>query len=428
MALTYGYFNALNHDRLYDADQMSDMFEGILSPNGIYEAIGDAFLVTANNDMTVTVGTGRGFVERKWMKLDEPEILSLSSSHESLNRYTAIIFRLDKSTREITLEAIDGEGSTGNPVKPEIIRNDVIYDICLAYILVKKGVTAITQKSITDVRPDRAVCGWITGVVEQVDVSQLFIQYQNAYEEMMRNMEQWQNRTMIAYDEWFQTLTQDLEINMYVACYEKHVTGLPAQIKNQRLDMTGYVYDSSDIIFVFVNGLELSPTDYTLDVNTNPPTVKINLGNESEVENEVFIRVLQTKVGNPPSEPTIIQIPTVTIGTYVYDGNEHGPVITNLDSEHIDVDGDVTAIEPGNYTLTLSLKSPSTTIWSDYTTEIKTYYYTIQPQTDEIQLSIDEVFLNRIGGTEDVTVTYNGDGTLSATSNDTNVATVEEVN
>ena len=49
MAITYGFFNAIKqsdgtYDRMYNADQMSTYFEGLIS-DGIYESVDDGMQV-----------------------------------------------------------------------------------------------------------------------------------------------------------------------------------------------------------------------------------------------------------------------------------------------------------------------------------------------------------------------------------------------
>ncbi|MGD7407461.1 hypothetical protein ACQCP7_25580, partial [Ralstonia pseudosolanacearum] len=58
MAITYGFFNSLNHDRRYDAGQISEYFDGLIS-DGVYESIGEALQVQAATGMNVNIQTGR---------------------------------------------------------------------------------------------------------------------------------------------------------------------------------------------------------------------------------------------------------------------------------------------------------------------------------------------------------------------------------
>lgn len=55
MSVTYGFYNSRNHDRRYDAIQMSSIFDGIIR-DGIYMSIGDHMIVKADAGMMVTVG------------------------------------------------------------------------------------------------------------------------------------------------------------------------------------------------------------------------------------------------------------------------------------------------------------------------------------------------------------------------------------
>ena len=77
---------------------------------------------------------------------------------------------------------------------------------------------------------------------------------------------------------------------------------------------------------------------------------------------------------------TIVQKPTVTVGTYIYDGSAQGPTITGLDSDKVVVTN-ATKVDAGTYTLTIALKNSSTMVWNDMTTANLTYNYTIAKAT-----------------------------------------------
>ena len=44
MAVSSGFFDSVNHDRLYNADQVSSMFDGLIL-DGVYENMGEAFAI-----------------------------------------------------------------------------------------------------------------------------------------------------------------------------------------------------------------------------------------------------------------------------------------------------------------------------------------------------------------------------------------------
>ena len=297
MALTYGFFNSLNGDRTYNADQMSSMFEGLIS-DGVYESVDNAFIVTPSSGLTLSVGSGRAIVGEKWVKNDANTTITLNAAHVTLNRYTAIVLRKDIANRQISIKMIDGENAS-NPTKPSILRNSSYYDLCLAYVYVASGATAITSANITDMRPDSTVCGWVTGLIEQVDTSQLFLQWQTAYREFYNKMQSWQSNMRTQFNTWFETLTDKLQINTYIEQYHKYVELASSDSKIVALDMAGYTYDSSDVVIIAMNGLVATETeDYSIDTSTTPAKIHLNFANTAgSINQSVDIKILKSKIG-----------------------------------------------------------------------------------------------------------------------------------
>lgn len=290
MAITYGFFNSVDGDRRYDADEMSQYFDGLVS-DGVYEMVGGALQVKAvsGGGMTVQVQTGRAIIECKWLRNDAVLTLEITQAHVTLNRWTAVVVRLDRVNRLMTITTKDGT-SASSPVKPAMTRDASVYELCLAYIYVGAGATSIIQSDITDMRPSSA-CGWITGLVKQVDTSQLFLQWQTAYENYYAQMTQ-------EFDEWFSTLTELLNVNTYIQAYRKRVTYTGSETTETHkipLDMTGYTYEESDIIEVHINGLKgCENVDYTLDTTTTPYSINPVAASAGTV---VDIEVLKSRIG-----------------------------------------------------------------------------------------------------------------------------------
>ena len=307
MALTSGFYNSLNGDRRYNSEQISSMFEGLLS-DGVFESVDNAFIVTPSSGLTLSIGSGRAWVKNKWAKNDANITITLNPAHVTLNRYTAIVLRNDFTTRDITLEMIDGANAS-SPTKPSIVRNASMYDLCLAYVYVGAGATTITLANITDMRPDNMVCGWVTGLIQQVDTSQLFLQYQTAYEEFFEQLESWKDTQetdfgswetaqKTAFDTWFAALTEELQVNTYIEQYHKFVQIAYSDSKNVPLNMTGYTYNADDVFLIAINGLTATEEeDYIIETSTTPPEVQFNfVGSQNQVQ-DVDIKVLKSKIG-----------------------------------------------------------------------------------------------------------------------------------
>lgn len=286
MAITYGFFNAVNGDRKYDADQMSEYFDGLVS-DGVYESVGGALQVTAvANTMTVNVQTGRGIINSKWLNNDSVLTLNITQSHATLNRYTAVVMRLDIVNRLMTITTKDGTPAS-SPVQPAMTNNASMVELCLAMIYVGAGVNKITQANITDMRASSS-CGWVTGLIRQVDTSQLFLQWQNAYQNYYNQMTQ-------EFTEWFSTLSSQLNVNTYIRQFHKRVV-LQSGVSNIiPMDMQGYTFDSSDIISIYINGLFAAPeVDYIIDLRGSVPQLHPNA---SQAGTEIYIVVLKSVIG-----------------------------------------------------------------------------------------------------------------------------------
>lgn len=298
MAITYGFFNAIKqsdgtYDRVYNADQMSTYFEGLVS-DGVYESVDDAMQVLAGTGMQVQVGAGRAIIDSKWLKNTAAYPLTINAAHVTLNRYTAIVIRLDLSARTISVVTKDGKNATA-PIKPTMTNSETVKEMCLAYVYVGRGVTAITQANIEDTRPDNNVCGWVTGIVQQVDTSKLFLQYQTAYEQQLQTMQDWQEAQETAFNTWFTALTDQLSVNTYIQKFHK-VVDMGTKNGVFPLDMSGYTYAASDVLFVNVNGVMLvEDYDYLLDTSKTP--VEIHTNAELEADNILEITVLKFKIG-----------------------------------------------------------------------------------------------------------------------------------
>lgn len=290
MAITYGFFNSLDGDRTYDADQMSEYFDGLVS-NGVYESVGGGLQVLAVSEgMAVNVSTGRALINCKWLNNSAVLTLDITQAHAILNRWTAVIVRLDIVNRLMTITTKDGTPAT-DPVRPSMQNDASMVEMCLAYVYVAADSGSISQADITDMRGTN-LCGWVTGLVEQVDTSQLFLQYQAAYENMLAQMESWKTQMQTAFDDWFATLTDELQVNTFIQKFSKKVTIATGITNEVALDMVGYTYDGSDIVHVYVNGL--NDVDYTLDTSSTIPTVTVDATLKGT---EIYIEVLKSKIG-----------------------------------------------------------------------------------------------------------------------------------
>jgi hypothetical protein len=290
MAVTYGFFNSIDHDRVYNADQMSTYFKGLIS-QGVFENVGGALQVTASDGLTVQVQTGRAIIGDvlKWVENDTVMNLTINPAHVTLNRYTAVIIQCDINNRVINITTKDGANAT-DPIKPNMVNTATMKELCLAYIYVKAGTSVITQANIQDTRANKNLCGWVTGLVDQVDTTTLFDQWSAAYTENIAEMESWEVTQKTAFENWLSTLTQQLTVGAYVKEYKKVVTLQSSDSRTIDLDMTGYTQENSDVFLIYLNGLKgIESVDYT--IGTGSVTVNCN-GADDVIEIVVIKSIL----------------------------------------------------------------------------------------------------------------------------------------
>ncbi len=187
----YGFFNSISKDRVYDASDVAQYISNFFT-NGVFN---NGLQVTANDNMTVTVGVGSANINGYCYNLiDEGKILDISSPDSTLSRIDSVIVRWDNSNRQITLQILEGAYAS-SPAQPTLTRTSSVYDLRLANILVTPETTRITDDLITDTR-FLSECGNVVQAVQSLDTNDIFIQYQTL----------WEN--------WFQTVQDNLDENV----------------------------------------------------------------------------------------------------------------------------------------------------------------------------------------------------------------------
>lgn len=171
MSVTYGFYNSVNHDRLYDALEFSRLFDGIVK-DGVFKEVGARFAISpVANSMSVNVAPGRAWFDRTWTFNDDNFLVELSRASLEYNRIDVIVLEVDTSedVRANCIKAIQGIPGT-TPEKPEIKKGATLHQYPLAYITIPRGSTSISESNIenmvgTDECPYAAAA--LTGELEQ---------------------------------------------------------------------------------------------------------------------------------------------------------------------------------------------------------------------------------------------------------------------
>lgn len=188
MALTSGFFNSKNHDRLYDATQISTLFEGLIN-DGVYQGVGHIFKVSASNGMNVTVDTGRAWFNNTWTRNDALIVLTVPTAEQVLKRIDAVVLEVNSldTVRNNTIKIVKGTPAS-NPAKPSLTKNDDVHQYPLAYITVDPNVTVITQQKIQNAVGTSA-CPFVTGIIDTLDIDDLIAQWSSEFNVLFAELE-----------------------------------------------------------------------------------------------------------------------------------------------------------------------------------------------------------------------------------------------
>ena len=95
MSITSGFYNSVNGDRKYDAEQLSSMFDGFIS-EGVFATCGEAFAITPGTGLRVVMAPGRAWLNHRWVHNDAPLSIDIPANSASVGyKLHAIVLDVD---------------------------------------------------------------------------------------------------------------------------------------------------------------------------------------------------------------------------------------------------------------------------------------------------------------------------------------------
>lgn len=210
MSVTCGFYNSLNHDRRYNAVQISSIFDGIIS-DGVYMSIGEHMCVKPDSGMMITVGVGRAWFNHSWTYNDSVLPIEVPMSEVILNRIDAVILEVnaEESIRDNSIKILKGTPAT-NPSRPALLNTSTVHQYPLAYIYVGTEVTEIRKADITNM-VGTSVTPFVTGIIETINIDSLVAQWgdqwQKFYEKQVTDIEAANAYWKEQWSNWFDSET-----------------------------------------------------------------------------------------------------------------------------------------------------------------------------------------------------------------------------
>lgn len=187
MAVTYGFYDSLNHDRLYNAQQMSAIFDGIIN-DGVFMSVGNQFHTVAGTGMQVIVKSGRAWFDSTWTLNDAEYPLSIDAADVLLTRIDAVVLEVNSevATRANTIKVVKGTPAS-TPAKPTLTNTATIHQHALAYVTVAKNTTAITN-SMIEIVVGKTETPYVTAILQTTDITDLYNQWEDYFQTWFDNV------------------------------------------------------------------------------------------------------------------------------------------------------------------------------------------------------------------------------------------------
>ena len=172
-------FNSIDGDRAIKAEDWAWYFGAIVA-NGVFPTPTTGLQVMATSGMKVEVKAGKGFINGYAFKQDSDKVFTLPTANGMLPRIDRVVLRWDLAGRQMLIDILVGVPSA-SPTAPLLTRTTEVYELGLADIYVAKGAIEVTINNITDTRYNSALCGIVTGAIDQFDFSALTTQFDAWY-------------------------------------------------------------------------------------------------------------------------------------------------------------------------------------------------------------------------------------------------------
>ncbi len=197
MALTFGFYNSVDHDRRYSAIQFGQIFDGIIK-DGIYATYGKAMVVKASDTPNdeVIVQPGRAWFNHTWSYNDANLPITAELPEVVLDRIDTLVLDVDASdaSRTNSFIWVKGTPTSGTPVRPTLIRTVMHNQYPLCDVYRHAGTTTVYPRDITN-RVGTSDCPFVTGVLQGISIDDLLSQWDNEFHT-------WENSTKNSFESW----------------------------------------------------------------------------------------------------------------------------------------------------------------------------------------------------------------------------------
>lgn len=274
MSFRSGFWNSIDGDRTYSAEDMAIPFEGVIT-DGVFANWGDAFKPTVIDTSTVTIGSGKAWLYHKWIINDAVYQMPINvSNYASSTEARTIVVCLNLKTKsyyrsaEFSVEEQRNYGSYPDMLS-QITDRARRYMLPLFAINFAAGDSTVQQSNVTNLI-GTPWCPYVTAPVQTVTVDDIRAKWDASYGVLMNDIvghaqtkaNEAESNFEASFNTWFATLKNQLDTNQ-AANLQNQITSLIDKL--DKLVATGTVenplqfYSGNNLVdFTTNNGVKIT--------------------------------------------------------------------------------------------------------------------------------------------------------------------------
>ena len=251
MTFRSGFWNSIDGDRTYSAEDMAIPFDGVIT-EGVFANWGDVFKATVIDESTIAIGSGKAWFSKRWIQNDSVYQMPINvSEYASSTEPRTVVVCLDLKVEpyyRFVRFGIDEQrnyNSYTDMLNYMTNRSTGRNSLPLFAINFAAGDSSIQQSNITNL-VGTSWCPYVTAPVQTVTVDDIRGKWDASYNALMKTIvgnartkaNEAESNFEASFNTWFLTLKNQLNTNQ-AANLQNQITSLTNQLN--KLVATGTV-------------------------------------------------------------------------------------------------------------------------------------------------------------------------------------------
>lgn len=253
MTFRSGFWNSIDGDRTYSAEDMAIPFDGVIT-EGVFAKWGDAFKTTVIDTSTINIGSGKAWLSKKWIQNDSVyqmpiNVSDYASSTEPRTVVVCLDLKVESYYRFAQFYIVEMRNySSYTDMLNQITDRTRQNTLPLFAINFDAGDSSIQQSSVTSLI-GTSWCPYVTAPVQTITVDDIRAKWDASYNSLMHDIvgnaqtkaNEAESNFEASFNTWFLTLKNQLNTNQ-AAHLQDQITALTNQLN--KLVTTGTVENS----------------------------------------------------------------------------------------------------------------------------------------------------------------------------------------